>query len=248
MTNKKTQLLCLWSGPVAILLFLVGMGPLAGLLPPPSPNMTAVEVQELYQDNTDLKRIGFVVIMIAGAMTGPWAAAVATQMKRIEGQHSPLTYTQLGLGMINILLFVFPVLVMQVAAFRPDRDPEFLLLIQDLAWLPFVGAFATPLFQCLAIAVVCFRDPEAKVFPRWLGYLNLWVAFLMLPAALIYFFKTGPFAWNGAFCFWLPLGCYALWFAVMTVMCRKAILRQADEEQASPAAQTAAEARVPVPA
>jgi hypothetical protein len=166
------------------------------------------------------------LFMVAGALTGPWAAAIATQMKRIEGEHSPLTWTQLGMGMIGVLLFLFPCFFMQAAAFRPYRDPQLTLLIQDVAWLPFIGAFAPAVFQCIAIGIACFRDAEERVFPRWLGYFNIWCALSFLPAALIYFFKRGAFAWNGVFCFWLPLSVFSLWFIVMFVMLRRAIIRQ----------------------
>jgi hypothetical protein len=83
------------------------------------------------------------------------------------------------------------------------------------------------------------------VFPRWLGYFNIWCALTFLPAALIYFFKNGAFAWNGVFCFWLPLTVFTTWFAVMFVMTRRAIIRQ--DEATVPGARAVA-AEIPVPA
>jgi hypothetical protein len=226
MSNRKTQMLCLWCGPAAIVLFLIAFWPLAGLMPPPSPHETAAQIQSLYLHHTDLKRLGFMLMMVAGTLTGPFVAVVATQMKRIEGEHSPLTWTQLGLGMLGVLLFLFPTMFMQAAAFRPYRDPQLTLLINDVAWLPFIGAFAPAVFQGFAIAIACFRDTEERVYPRWLGYFNIWCALSFIPAALIYFFKSGAFAWNGAFCFWLPLTVFSVWFFVMFWATRRAIVRQ----------------------
>jgi len=236
MSNTRSQMLCLWCGPMAMLVFLIGFWPVAGLMPPPSPNDSALEVQKLYQDNPDMLKTGFVLIMCGGALTGPFVAAVSTQMRRIEGVHSPLSSTQLGMGMLGVLLFIIPMFLMQAAAFRPERDPELTQLIHDAAWLPFIGAFMTAVIQNIAIALVAFKDEHEKVFPRWLGYYNIWVALLFLPAALIYFFKTGPFAWNGVFCFWLPLTVFSSWFMVMFVVLRKAILAQGTEAPAAPAA------------
>jgi len=163
---------------------------------------------------------------------------------RVEGEYTPLSYIQLGTGMLGVLLFIFPVMVMQTAAFRPDRDPDFLLLLNDLAWIPFVGVFMLAVVQNIAIGVCAFQDPTGKVFPRWLGYFNIWVALLFLPAALLYFFKTGPFAWDGVFVFWVPLSIFGAWFFVMFFVTRKAILDQAAGESgakvtAKPAAATA---------
>ena len=229
--DTRTQMLCAWCGIAGLTLFIVGFWFIGGFVPPPSPNHGALWVQRFYMHHTDLKRVGLVLTMIAGTMTAPWVAVISTQLKRIEGHYSPLAYTQLGLGMLGVLLFLFPAMLMEAAAFRPNRDPQLILLLNDAAWLPLIGAFAPAVFQGLAIALAVFKDKQEKVFPRWLGWFNIWVVLLFLPAALIYFFKHGPFAWNGLFPFWLALSVFGAWFGVMFVMLRRAIHGQAAERQ-----------------
>jgi hypothetical protein len=46
------------------------------------------------------------------------------------------------------------------------------------------------------------------------------------PAATIYWFKSGPLAWNGIIPFWLPIGVFFIWMIVNTAVVRSAILRQ----------------------
>ena len=227
--NTKTQLVCLWCGPIALLIFMVGFWFVAGLVPPPSPADSAREVQDLYRDNTDQIRIGLVLSMIGGGLTAPFVAAISTQMKRVEGTYSPLTYAQLGTGMLGVLLFLFPLAVMQVAAFRPDRDPEMIQLAQDIAWIPFIGAYPAVWIQAIVVGICAFKDEKEIVFPRWAGYFSLWVALGFMGSSLLYFFKTGPFAWNGIFAFWLPLSVFGAWIIVFFVILRAAILRQAAE-------------------
>ena len=41
------------------------------------------------------------------------------------------------------------------------------------------------------------------------------------------FFKTGPFAWNGMFSFWIPGTLFFAWYVVMLVTISKAIDRDA---------------------
>ena len=200
-------------------------------MPPPRPSASAQTIQDFYQANTNGIRAGLVLTMIGGTLTAPWVAAISTQLKRIEGRYSPLSYTQLGLGMLGVLLFIFPVMVMQVAAFRPDRDPSQTLLLNDLAWIPFVGVWTCAAVQNVAIGIAVFHDKAQKVFPRWVGYFNIWTAVLFCPGSLLYFFKDGPFAWNGALSWWLVVVVFCAWFVVMFFAMRRAIHSHALEEQ-----------------
>jgi hypothetical protein len=80
--------------------------------------------------------------------------------------------------------------------------------------------------QCLAVGACILKDKAEDVYPRWLGYFNIWVAVLFLPGSLLYFFKDGPFAWNGLFVWWIPLSVFFGWFIVMFVMTIKSLNRQ----------------------
>ena len=48
------------------------------------------------------------------------------------------------------------------------------------------------------------------------------MAIAFIPDVLAYFFKTGPFAWNGVFVFWLALTAYCAFLVAMSVVCRRA--------------------------
>jgi len=228
--NTRTQMWCVWCGPAGILLWLIGFVFVGGLMPPPKPSWTAHEVQNFYQTNTNGIRAGLLITLLGATLTAPWVSAISTQLKRIEGRYSPMTYTQLGLGMLGILLFVFPVMTMQAAAFRPDREASQILLLNDVGWIPFVGVWMLAALQSVAIAVAILQDKDEKVFPRWVGYFNIWVALLECPGSLLYFFKEGPFAWNGALSWWFVVVVFCTWFAVMFFMMRRAVQSQALEE------------------
>ena len=118
-----------------------------------------------------------------------------------------------------------------VAAFRPDRSPELVMLLNDMAWMIFiapVGAFvAQNVFLGLAIY---FDDGPHPVFGRWVGHYAIATALAMAPAAGAAVFTTGPLAWNGAVSFWLRNGAFALFVVVMFVVLRNVLHRQAVEE------------------
>ncbi len=231
--NTRRQLLCLWCGPVATVFFGFGFVVLAGFLPPPSPADSIEQVVALYRDRTDGIRAGLLLTCLGGGLFGPWVAAISTQLKRIEGRDSPLTYTQLGLGMLTLVVFTIVPMVLQTAAFRLDRNPDALLALHDLGWITFIGVYAFPTVQCLAIAACVFSDPAQRILPRWFGYFNAWVAIGFMPASTIYWFKEGPFAWNGFFPWWLPVGVFFVWIVINTAVIRKAILAQAAQEHGS---------------
>lgn len=225
--NVRTQMLCLWCGPVGMTIWMIAFV-LSGFIQPPPPGGTAAEIASLYNANLTGIRVGLFLTMIGATLTAPMVAAISAQMHRIEGRYSPLSYTQLGLGMGGILLFIIPVMNMQAAAFRPDRDPNLLLLASDLGWIPFVGVWTMAALQNVAIGLCAFEDKKAEVFPRWFGYFNFWTAILYCPGSLLYFFKDGPFAWNGLFSWWLVVVVFLLWFIVTFFVLRKAIQGQTD--------------------
>jgi drug/metabolite transporter (DMT)-like permease len=200
---------------------------LAQFIPPPTAHDTPAQVVALYSRHTDRLRAGLVLMMIGAAFFAPWSASISVQLKRIEGRHTPLTYTQLACGAVGVLVILIPVMVMIVASFRPDRHPELTQTLNDLAWIPFIMVFSPVMVQCLAIGIAVFTDAgEDKVMPRWAGYFNVWCAVLLLPAVLIPFFKTGPFAWQGLFEFWLAAVVFFGWVVVMSIVTIGAIKRQ----------------------
>jgi hypothetical protein len=236
--NRSSQLACAWAGVLTLVLFGIGLGVLAQFIPPPRADDSLQEVVDLYTEDPDRLRAGLVVIMVAGGLFAPFAAGISVQLKRIEGRYSPMTYTQLACGAVNVLLIAMPVLFMLAAGFRPDRDPEVTQALHDLAWIPFVMAFPPVLIQQLSIAFAIFSNAEQQIFPRWLGYFNAWCALLLVPGALVPFFKSGPFAWHGVFEFWLAGTIFFGWIVVMTVMLFRAVRLQTNEQDPSPVAGT----------
>jgi hypothetical protein len=100
-------------------------------------------------------------------------------------------------------------------------------IINDFCWLIFVGMFSPAVLQAFVIGACILSDKRADpVFPRWVGFANLWAAVLFLPGALLPFFKHGPFAWNGLIGFWLVATAFFAWYILMWWSTVRAIKRQ----------------------
>ncbi|MEA2172028.1 MAG: hypothetical protein QOF76_5328 [Solirubrobacteraceae bacterium] len=223
-----------WCGPVLMVFFLLGFGPIAKFLPPPSPHDSVAHTASFYADNATRIHLGLWITTFAAALFAPWVVAITMQMRRIEGRSTPLSFLQLALGAIFVLEFIFPLMIWQAAAFRPGSSPEITARLNDLGWLMFVGVVSTGVLQAIVIGLgILFDEHDEPVFPRWVGYVNLWCALLFMPGGLCVFFKSGPFAYNGLLAWWLLLVGFAVWMIVMSV----ALLRYAipHEERAEPA-------------
>lgn len=81
--NLRMQRLCVWCGPGLILIFMIGFLFVAGLVPPPSPNLGASEVARFYTEHQTRIQIGLIISMIGSGLAFPWAAVISVQMRRI---------------------------------------------------------------------------------------------------------------------------------------------------------------------
>ncbi len=235
--SRRVQLLCAWGGPATLVVALGGWF-VAGVLPiPPGPLDSAADLVEFY--SSPLTRTGFVITSIGMCLPAPLLAAISVQMLRMEGRIPVLSFLQLLLGAVTIVLLLVPILVMAVAGLRAGRSPELVQLLHDAAWLLFLTPIAPFALQNLTIGLAVLGDRSGlQVFPRWSAYANFWAAFLFCPAVLAYFFLSGPFAWNGVFVFWLGTVVYALWLFGMFLLVRRAVV--GDPSTAAPAVDTPA--------
>jgi hypothetical protein len=223
--NPTAQRVCAWSGPLLVVLFGVGLVVIAGYIPPPSPAASAQDIASWYQHHTTAIRIGVLIEVIAVSLTAPWGASIAIWTRRSESAFPVLTYTQLiCLGFVLVDAF-FCGMVWGVAAFRPDQvAAESTRTWNDFGW--FLYLFTWPPFSvwCLAIGLgIIWDKTDTPAFPRWVAYYNFWIAFLLIPAGMMIFFKHGPFGFNGVIAFWVPTVVFFTWMCVMTWMVLQAI-------------------------
>jgi hypothetical protein len=224
--KKNLHYFGLWCGiGYAILLFL-GWGLIAGFLPPPSPSTDIDVVVGFYEENVTSIRIGMIVTMMASALYIPFTVLITKVIERIEGELGIIALTQLLAGFSLTILTFYPAVWWLIGSYRLDADPEIIRVFHDGGWMQFAGGLAPFLFCLISIAVASFvDDSEDPLLPRWVGYVNLWTLLLFIPAELLFFVKSGPFAWNGLISFWIPLSVLGLWYTVMVVQLWKALKR-----------------------
>lgn len=227
--EAKVQRVLIWTGPLMLILWLVSFS-LAGFLPPHKPSASADQIMDLYNAHPTMIRVMMVITMAASALLVPWCIAIAGQVRRIPGGKALATTQMISCSLLS-LEFIYPVGIWMATAFRSDDRPaDVTRALNDVGWILFVLVIWSVWIQMLAIAAAVLIDNRPEpILPRWVGYLSLWVAVIIIPAGLVLFFKTGPWAWNGLVGFWIPLCALVIWILAMTWTVHQAITKQIAE-------------------
>ena len=226
--SYRVQLLCAWAGPATVLVTLLGWV-IAGILPfPLGPSSTTQEVVSFYGHDTRVMA-GLVIAQLGICLVFPLIGLIGYFLLRIEGRRPILTFVQLVTGAATGVLLLLPMLLMAVISFRPERNPEITVTLNDIAWLVFLTPIAPFIIQNVVIGIAILSD-RAQTLPRWVGYLNFWVAASFLPDVLAFFFHSGPLSWRGVLVFWLALTTYSVFLIGMGLVMRSAIVRSAQAE------------------
>ena len=199
---------------------------LGGMIPVPGPSLSPDQVAGNFDDHRAGMRIGMVMMVFAAACYAAFVAIGAAQTSRIPGVSKSAIYCQLVGGSVSAVTFMIPAFFWIVATFRLDRSVELIQFANDLAYVAVVFPWMPFLVQNWAFAYAILNDNrDHPLLPRWLAFINLWGCVVYSPAILLPFFKTGPFAWNGIFVFYIPGLMFTIWFVAMSVMLSKAVDR-----------------------
>jgi hypothetical protein len=229
--NIKTQLISLWTVPVFGVIYVIAFVAFPGFLPPMSPNLTADQVAAFYREHTAAVQFSMVTYDLLGVMLMPFFMVIVVQMKRMATQSHVFAYCYLTAAVSGATIFALANIFYLVAAFRPDRNPELTMLLNDMAWITFIAPVGMIVGQNLLLGLAIYFDKTSHpVFPRWVAPFSIATAVAIAPAALAAIVRTGPLAWDGLVSFWLRNGAYATFLIVMFFVVRAALHHQAVEE------------------
>jgi hypothetical protein len=230
--DVTTQSVSLWAALAAAAMLLVAFVAFPGFFPPMSPTLPAEEVAAFYRDNAAMIRFSMITFNLCAIMLLPLFLVIVVQMKRMAGQSHVLAYCYLTAVVSGATIFALADIFYLVAAFRPDRGPELVQLLNDMAWIIFIAPVGMLVAQNLLLALAVYFDSGPRpVFPRWVGHYSLFTAVAMAPAAAAAVVTTGPLAWDGVVSFWLRNGAFAAFVVVMFFVLRAVLRRQAAEER-----------------
>jgi hypothetical protein len=229
--NTRGQLILLWSAPVAGAMFLFAYFMFPVFAPPMSPTMTPEQVAGFFREHASAIRGVLVLCNLIGCTLVPLFAIIAVQMLRVVNSSPVFAYSfilSVGIGLTAFILADFS---WGVAIYRPERDPQLISLLNDMAWFFFIAPVGCLVTQNLCLAGSIYLDARAQpIFPRWVAHFNVVTALLMVPGAFAILYKTGPLAWDGSVSFTLRLITFAVYVAVMFLVLLQVVNRQVQDE------------------
>jgi hypothetical protein len=234
MRRADGEVLLLWTLPVLGIVWLSAFLLFPGFVQPMSPTMSAAEVAAFYRDPENLPRIRYGMIVFNWFAVGliPILALIVLQIRRMAHRTPIFSYAILACAAGGPTIFLMADLFWLLAAFRPERNPELTLLLNDLAWVTFSSQVGFLIAQSVILALAIYLDrQERPVFRTWVAHFNLVVAALLIPAAFVGAAMTGPIAWDGLLTFWVRNVAIGLWIVVMGVVLARAIGRQRAEDE-----------------
>lgn len=217
-----------WSPFIFSALIIVGWLIIAGFWPIHKPLSSPQDVATFFRTNLFRIRFGLVVAMFGSAFFIPFTSTLSYFVSQIEGRTGPLTFWVLLGGFANTLFGFYPQIWWLVEAYRPEeRSEEIISFFNDFIWINLIGAATLVYMMFLGVGVASLVDKkQPAIFPRWFGYFSIFVVLANCPAQALYFFKSGPFAWNGLFSFYLPFTTFFVWILSAGLLMRSALIRE----------------------
>jgi hypothetical protein len=223
---KRTgERICAWGGIAFSVVFFLGFMVIARFIPPLSPADSAAAIAAIYREHTQSIRTGVLLGFVGTIFLMAFGAAIAGQTQRIKGVSTAVVYLQVASVAVAVVLVILPMPGWWTAAFRPELwSDHTILLLNDYSWIIFVIGFVpfVAFFAATGFAILSDED-ERPLYPRWAGYLSVFLATMQMSAAPLVYCKVGPFAWNGLIAFWMPVVEFFTWFIVFTVLTLRAI-------------------------
>jgi len=213
---------CALTGFLFSAMWLVAAAPISGyvyILPPSAADSVSTTLAS-YVDNLVPVRIAATLMIFSSMFYTTWGMVISLLPRHVEGDYPILFYIQVIAVASSVIVVLLIGYFWGVGSYRAGETlPEITQLMNDVGWLGVLFTGAPFAVQQVALGTaILLDDAEVPVYPRWSAYLNFFVAVFMIEAALVLFFKTGPFSLNGFFVFYVPMFVFFTWIMLFSVL------------------------------
>lgn len=226
--SERSQIAAVWWALAMVTVFGLSLIFLMHMLPPPAAGLAPAEIARWYAERAGEIKFGAMIASWTSASIFPMWAVIAVQIAR-QHRGFGLWSVMAGVGGgMTCLLLVFPPIFWGAAAWNLDRAPEITSALHDVGVLLLVTTDQAYILCWVALIVTCLgpQPMTNSPFPRWFGYFNICFVLTAELGAVAWLTKTGPFAWEGLFPFWLPFLFFGLWIPVAATLLLRALNAQ----------------------
>jgi hypothetical protein len=156
--DVRAQRISLWITPLFGGILLIAFVSFPGFFPPMSPELTAEQVADFYAPNAAMVRFSMITFNLCAIMLVPFFMTIVVQIKRMVLPSHLLAYCYLCGIAGGATLFAIADIFWLIAAFRPDRNPQLIQLLNDMAWLVFTAPVGMVVVANLCLALAVFLD------------------------------------------------------------------------------------------
>ncbi len=228
--SSKTEVMFGRFTAITPIITMIGFIGLARYVPPPLAAYSSDQIAEFYSSHAGAARLGITVMFLGFGGWGTLTGIITSRMLRMKPKNPTLIYGQLAAGAAGWAFLNMSTMLLIVAAFRPERNPEITHALHDVGWMCIFMSCVPFIMQALFLGIAILQDRSATpVLPRWCGYLSLWYFVALAPGAVVGIFKTGPLAYDGLFGFWIPIAVFVIWWAAIGLATASAAAKEERE-------------------
>jgi hypothetical protein len=195
---------------------------------PPDFAMSGAQTAQYYASHQHGMLIGITLSAIGMPFLIAWTIQLGAMLRRLE-RGSGLVAIVATVGTVSIpILLAFDCAVWAVAAYRPEvTNPDVTRAFSDLGWISSMLIWP-PLAAGMALTgVIIFRTRrQVGAFPAWAGWLSYLAAIVEPGQAVIIFYKSGPFAPNGALSWYLAVFTWGPWIVFLSIQMARMLAQQ----------------------
>lgn len=222
---KRELWLAWWTMVIFYNFFFVLFFGVTRIQPPPDPAWELPQIVEWFTTHQYGLLLGFGIVFVISALCIAANALIAYSMTRMSVSRS-FAYSYIliySLSAVPGMLLTCIALV--VGAMRPERDPEVIRWLYDLAFMAFDGTMGVFLIGSLIWMLAILLDKNG-VFPKWFAYLSLCNALTEVVVAPAWLFNASPtFSWDGIIAWWIDVAVFMIYTAAFIFLLKRMIER-----------------------
>lgn len=227
-TPDRYERFGVWCAPVFSALTVVGFLGLAHFYDPAPAHLRPAELAAWFDERSLRVEVGMSLLCVATAFLVLYSVQLSLALWRVEGRSALMAIGQ-ALGGFGVVMLIFISCCLWIgAAYRAGAaDPDITVALDDAAWFGFLVGWVMLSLQMACTAAVTLHDRSSEpLVPRWVSWASVGGAVLLVTANGCAVTKTGPFAWDGALGYYLPMAIWGVWLDGHAWYLRKALRRR----------------------